>query len=83
MTNVYSLPQLGWQPFFQQQLTLDEWENFTIARIVALERSEIHLLTINRKKSLLITPEMPATTVGDWILLDSNGEYHRTLERLS
>ena len=83
MTNIYSLPQLGWQPFFQQQLTLDEWEHLTIARIVALERSEIHVLTINGKKSLLITPEMPATTVGDWILLDSNGKYHRTLERLS
>ncbi len=83
MTNIYTLPQLGWQPFFQQQLTLDEWELFTIARIVALERSEIHVLTINGKKSLLITPEMPATTVGDWILLDSNGKYHRTLERLS
>jgi ribosome biogenesis GTPase len=26
---------------------------------------------------------MPATTVGDWILLDSNGKYHRVLERLS
>lgn len=83
MTNIYSLPQLGWQPFFQQQLSLDEWEHFTIARIVALERSKIHLLSINDKKILSITPEIPVTTVGDWILLDSNGEYYRTLDRLS
>ncbi|MDH5570798.1 MAG: ribosome small subunit-dependent GTPase A [Gammaproteobacteria bacterium] len=83
MTNIYTLPQLGWQPFFQQQLTLDEWQLFTIARIVALERSEIHVLTIHGKKSLSITPDMPAMTVGDWLLLDSTGKYQRTLERLS
>ena len=83
MTKIYSLPQLGWQAFFQQQLTLEEWEHFSMARIVSQERAEIHVLTINGKSSLPITSGMPALTVGDWVVLDSNGKYHRALERLS
>lgn len=83
MTSFYSLSQLGWQAFFQQQLSLEEWEDYRIARIVGQERSTIVVLTTMGKQSLALTPGMSAMTVGDWILLDNTGQFHRALERLS
>lgn len=83
MTNFYSLPQLGWQAFFQQQLSLEEYEQFTIARVFLQHRSVIDVLTDEGKQTLDITPAMPSLTVGDWILLDSDGHFYRSLDRLS
>jgi ribosome biogenesis GTPase len=83
MTHLYSLPQLGWQPFFQSQLTLDEWQQFTIARVITHQRSSITLMSTSGTHSLQLTPAMPAMTVGDWVLLDQAGHFHRALERLS
>lgn len=83
MTNHFSLSQLGWKHFFQQQLTLEEWESCTVARAFGLERSLINLLMEEGKQSLPITPHMPAIAVGDWLLLDKEGRYHRLLERAS
>lgn len=83
MTNQYSLSQLGWHHFFQQQLTLEEWEAFTPARVVGQERSQLHLLTNDGSQSLAITPSMHPTTVGDWLLLDADGRFHRLLDRSS
>ncbi|MGF1818161.1 GTPase RsgA, partial [Vibrio splendidus] len=34
-----SLQQLGWQPVFQQQLTLEDYDHSVIARITAHHRS--------------------------------------------
>ncbi len=79
-----SLAQLGWSPFFQQQLSLDEWQHFTIARVAAHHRANIELLTEQSNKlSLPITSAMTDLTVGDWVLLDSDGRVERTLARLS
>jgi len=83
MSNFYSLPQLGWHAFFQQQLTLEEWEHFTVARVITQQRSVIQVLTDKGKQSLTITPAMPVMTVGDWVLLDEAGAFYRLLERLS
>lgn len=83
MDNQLSLTQLGWKPFFQQQLTLEEWETSTIARVVEQERSEIHLLSTSGILILPAIPSMPAITVGDWILLDDENKFHRLLDRYS
>lgn len=83
MSNQYSLSQLGWKHFFQQQLTLEEWEAYTIARVVGLERSLLHLLTADGKQDLPITPHMPGLTVGDWLLLDAQNRFQRLLDRSS
>ena len=83
MDKQFSLTQLGWKPFFQQQLTLEEWETFTIARVAEQERSVLHLLSISGKLTLPITPSMPAITVGDWILLDDDTRFSRLLDRYS
>lgn len=83
MTHPYSLSQLGWKHFFQQQLSLEEWEAFTPARVVGQERSLLQVLTTDGKQMLPITPSTPAITVGDWLLLDTEGAFQRLLDRAS
>lgn len=83
MDNQFSLSQLGWKPFFQQQLSLEEWEAATIARVAGVERSVLQLLTANGKLALPVMPSMPAITVGDWILLDAETRFSRLLDRYS
>ncbi len=83
MTILYSLTQLGWQHFFQQQLSLEEWETFTIARVIGHERSQLILLTETGKQVLPITHSIPPIAVGDWILLTNDGKFHQVLQRTS
>ena len=45
MSDTLTLESLGWQPFFQQQLSLTEWESSVPARVVELHRSEIRVLS--------------------------------------
>ncbi|WP_062260247.1 ribosome small subunit-dependent GTPase A [Endozoicomonas arenosclerae] len=82
MSITFSLLQLGWRPFFQQQLTLDEWETTTPARVTAVHRSNIDLAIEGSSLKLAVTANMPSLAVGDWILLN-NQHFHRLLDRQS
>ncbi|WP_245603314.1 ribosome small subunit-dependent GTPase A [Thiomicrospira pelophila] len=79
----YSLDQLGWKPFFQHQLSLDELENSTPARVFGVERSNIFLLTADGSCSIAITKAIPDLAVGDWVLIDSDHRFIRLLDRMS
>ncbi|MBW8190099.1 ribosome small subunit-dependent GTPase A [Neiella marina] len=83
MNSLISLHQLGWQPFFQQQLALDEYEHATIARIVTIHRNEYVVQTNHATLKLAIDTESASFTVGDWLLLDTNNLLIRRLERKS
>lgn len=83
MTTIYSLSQLGWTPYFQQQLTLEECMQCLPAKIIAQHRSHLELYTEHGKQNLPVTHTLPALTVGDWILLHHDGTYSRLLDRLS
>lgn len=83
MSDSYSLSQLGWKPFFQQQLDLEEWENATLGRVVSQERSAIIVQTPENRMPIQVTKEMPQFAVGDWVLLDSSCSFVRLLERFS
>jgi ribosome biogenesis GTPase len=83
VTNRISLTSLGWQPFFQQQLSLVEWELFAPARVVEQHKSAIEVLSEAGKQVLPTTQAMPSLAVGDWILLDSDGLFSRALDRKS
>lgn len=78
-----NLSQLGWRSFFQQQLTLEDLEQHTIARVMEHHRSEYLLMTEEAAIRLPITPNMPPMTVGDWLLLDEESRFVRALERFS
>lgn len=80
MTDFSALITLGWQPFFQQQLSLDEWETAQPARILEQHRSRLEVATATGHRDIPILPSMPTLTVGDWILLDRHGVFLRALE---
>lgn len=85
-----SLPALGWSHFFQQQLSLEEWESTTPARVLAIHRNTMEvagifghrMLTLPGTWHLRDPEDLP--TVGDWLLLDpSTGQAQKVLERKS
>ena len=78
-----TLSELGWRPFFQQQLDLDEIETTRPARVVAVHRNRLQLIGEDTEVAIpptnSIEPE-DAATIGDWLLLDV--ERPRALRRL-
>lgn len=78
-----TLSQLGWNHLFQTQLTLDELESNTIARISEHHRSGYTLVSEQGEMALAIHKSLPDMTVGDWIVLNRHGQFVRLLERQS
>jgi len=85
-----SLPMLGWSHFFQQQLSLEEWESTVPARVFAVHRNTVDVAgehgrqTITLPGSWHLRDSEDLPTVGDWLLLDSStGQAQRVLERKS
>jgi ribosome biogenesis GTPase len=86
----YSLPQLGWSHFYQQQLSLEEWESTFPARVFAVYRNSIDIASVNGQQQITLPgawhlrdPE-DLPTVGDWLLIDSTtGQPRKMLERKS
>ncbi len=83
VTNHLSLANLGWQPFFQQQIDLEEWEAVVPARIFEQHKSFIEVETEAGRKTLPIVSAIPPITVGDWVLLNCDSRISRVLERKS
>ena len=83
MNNLEVLANLGWQPYFQQQISLEEWGISIPVRIVEQHRSQLEVTGEEGSFTLPVIPSMPPLTVGDWILLDAEGQFSRLLERQS
>lgn len=86
----HSIPELGWSHFFQQQLSLEEWQATVPVRVMAISRNRMHvageqgqqLLTVPGRWYLRDAEELP--TVGDWLLLDTEaGQPQKLLQRKS
>ncbi|MGY5450225.1 ribosome small subunit-dependent GTPase A [Agarivorans sp. MS3-6] len=71
MSISFSLSQLGWKPFFQQQLNLNELSSSVPARVFEQHRSEYLLATESGMQRLNITANMPKMAVGDWLLINT------------
>ncbi len=82
MTNRFSLVQLGWKPFFQQQLNLID-PSLTPLRVMAVHRNRLELLGERGPLTLPILPGDPTVTVGDWLVTDHHAKPVSRLERLS
>jgi ribosome biogenesis GTPase len=83
------LGELGWSPFFQQQLSLDEAEQAMPARVVEVQRTGLRVLSRVGEHEVVLggrwftgVPES-RPTVGDWLLLDTTGSAQRLLDRSS
>lgn len=87
--NQLPLLELGWGPFFQQQLSLEEWETTTPVRVFALNRHLVDGVGADGRRQFALphawlrhsVEELP--TVGDWLLIDGDGQPQRLLERTS
>ena len=73
--NTYSLQALGWRPVLQQQLSLEELELGYPARVSAVHRDRVSVITQDGEQSLLRAGildaghDAPQVTVGDWLWL--------------
>lgn len=76
-----SLFDLGWQTYFQQQLSLDDLEAHKIARVCRVEPSSYTLLSEQGLISLAIQPSQPNMTIGDWVIVNSDNQFVRKLDR--
>ena len=65
-----SLPQMGWNNFFQQQLSLEECTDYQIGRVISAHRTQLILLTEQGQVNLPVTNNTTDITVGDWLLID-------------
>lgn len=80
-TNLNPLQALGWQPFFAQQISVDELAATPPARVVEVHRNGLHVL--GDSVDALLAPR-PDVTVGDWLMLNpSHPQSSRVLERIS
>ncbi|TRY29357.1 ribosome small subunit-dependent GTPase A [Aliiglaciecola sp. M165] len=81
MTNFQALTSFGWDPFFQQQLSLEEWSDAIPARVSAQHKSIVNLMTASAEINFELSHSMPTLVVGDWILLDQDHQFLRLLDR--
>ncbi|WP_087016225.1 ribosome small subunit-dependent GTPase A [Thaumasiovibrio subtropicus] len=77
----FSIASLGWKPFFQQQLTLEEYEQCQIGRVLEHHRDGYVVRTESSEIKLAISKQLPMLTVGDWLLLDHEERFVKVLER--
>ena len=84
-----SLAKLGWNHFFQQQLSLEEWQSTHPVRVFGFNRHVIDVVgeagrkQIDLPASWMDYPVLERPTVGDWLMVDLDQQPVRILERAS
>jgi ribosome biogenesis GTPase len=86
----FSLPQLGWSALFSQRLTIDELSAAFPARVSAVHRGSLEVLS-ERGSQRIVAPRQPIdgeeqvhVTVGDWVLVENDApRVARVIERRS
>jgi len=79
-----ALNSLGWRAHFSAQLTDAESDALQVARVMAVHRGRIDVAGAGGESSVSLTGKSAALdiTVGDWLLIDTNGpSVNRRLER--
>jgi len=79
-----TLNSLGWRPHFSAQLTEAETDTLQVARVMAVHRGRIDVAGAEGDSSISLTGKSAALdiTVGDWLLIDTNGPaVNRRLKR--
>jgi ribosome biogenesis GTPase / thiamine phosphate phosphatase len=71
----FSLAQLGWRPFYSQQLTLEDLQDTFPARVAAVPRNSFLVLAESGEHQVTLPQRLrpdgasPNLTVGDWTLV--------------
>ncbi|MCL4113231.1 UNVERIFIED_CONTAM: hypothetical protein GTU68_052581 [Idotea baltica] len=76
-----SKAELGWQPFFEKQLSEIEANTLIVARVSAHLGGQVVLLTTTGELILSTSLLASSVAVGDWFLLDPDRN-HRAVRRL-
>ncbi|MEP4981613.1 ribosome small subunit-dependent GTPase A [Ascidiaceihabitans sp.] len=71
-----TLDTLGWQPFFSQQLSIDDMTNTPPVRVTEVHRTVMRVIGQGIDKTI---PSVADATVGDWLLLSADGTYSDTV----
>lgn len=81
---LYTLSDLGWSSHFMMQLSIEQLEAYTPARIISVHKNAYSALGESGPIRLIAKPDDAQTiTVGDWVLADEDGLIHERLERLT
>ncbi len=84
-----TLQDLGWKHFFQQQLSIEEWQAAEPVRVFALNRHLVEGIGAGGRRQFALpvawldSPVEDLPTVGDWVLVDGTGQPLRVLVRSS
>lgn len=70
-----SLARLGWRPFLSQQLTLEDLETASPARVSSVHRSGLAVISETGTANVTVPPRLLESlalpiTVGDWVLIE-------------
>ena len=84
----FSLDQLGWRPHYAQNLTLTDFEAGYPARVMAVHRSGLSVLSSRGSATVVLPPSLVGTdqgvAVGDWVMVDREADrVIRLIERYS
>lgn len=85
----FTLHQLGWRPGYAQHLTLQDFEAGYPARVVAVHRNGLAVLSARGAATVILPHGLaaavePAVTVGDWLLIETDApRVLRVIERQS
>ena len=83
MSDLYSLSQLGWNPFFNNSSILRSGKPLPLGPSRLSGEVCHYSADPESRMPIQITKDMPLFSVGDWIVLDSSGAFVRLLERFS
>lgn len=87
MSLMFSLHQLGWRPEFAQHLTLDDFEAGYPARVAAVHRGGLDLLSSRGHGAAVVPRHVEADAgiaAGDWVLVEHEADrVIRLLDRQS
>jgi len=84
----FSLDQLGWRSNYAQNLTLADFEAGYPARVTAVHRSGLSVLSSRGNGTVVLPPHFAdvemAVAVGDWVMVDHDADrIIRLIERYS
>ncbi|MFV2053935.1 ribosome small subunit-dependent GTPase A [Aliiroseovarius sp. YM-037] len=81
----HTLSDLGWSAHFMMQLSVEELETYTPARITSVHRAAVEALTESGPRTLVTPPDLPTSgiAVGDWVMIDDSALVIRLLDRLT
>lgn len=76
------LCKIGWKPFFEQQVSVEEASSTTIARVSAHHGSQVLMLGVDGEFAVptQLAESAGEVAVGDWLIL--NAEDHRAVRQL-